>query len=136
ALCGRYSASTLPVPYAPGCWRLPPTVAARRWPCGCGGPSSPRSPRPRTMPTRIPPDASVVLTVEDLRGQVRQLLASRLAAEFQKLPTVKAWFASEKYVPRPLPSHAPRLTPHAPRLTPHVLGVHRRCHAPYWVSMT
>src|SRR5208337_5349285 len=97
ALCGRSSASTLPVPYAPGCWRLPPTVAARRWPCGCGGPSSPRSPRPRTMPTRIPPDASVVLTVEDLRGQVRQLLASRLAAEFQKLPTVKAWFASEKY---------------------------------------
>ena len=39
----------------------------------------------------------MVLTVEDLRGQVRELLASRLAAEFPKLPTVKAWFDSEKY---------------------------------------
>jgi hypothetical protein len=45
----------------------------------------------------IPPDAGVVLTVDDLRGQVRELLASRLAAEFQKLPAVKAWFDSEKY---------------------------------------
>src|SRR5208337_1128327 len=91
----------------------------------------------RELQKLIPPDASVVLTVEDLRGQVRELLASRLAAEFQKLPTVKAWFDSEKFVPRPLPSHAPRLTPHAPRLTPHaprpwgppsvpraVLGIH------------
>ena len=51
----------------------------------------------RELQKLIPPDASVVLTVEDLRGQVRELLASRLAAEFPKLPTVKAWFDSEKY---------------------------------------
>ena len=51
----------------------------------------------RELQKLIPPDASVVLTVEDLRGQARELLASRLAAEFQKLPTVKAWFDSEKY---------------------------------------
>ena len=51
----------------------------------------------RELQKLIPPDASVVLTVEDLRGQVRELLASRLAAELQKLPAVKAWFDSEKY---------------------------------------
>jgi len=51
----------------------------------------------RELQKLIPPDASVVLTVEDFRGQVRELLASRLAAEFQKLPAVKAWFDSEKY---------------------------------------
>ena len=51
----------------------------------------------RELQKLIPPDASVVLTVEDLRGQVRELLASRLAAEFLKLPAVKAWFDSEKY---------------------------------------
>lgn len=45
----------------------------------------------------IPPDASVVLTVEDLRGQVRRLLESRLVADLQRLPAVKAWFESEKY---------------------------------------
>jgi len=51
----------------------------------------------RELQKLIPPDASVVLTVEDLRGQVRELLSSRLAADFQKLPAVKAWFDSEKY---------------------------------------
>ena len=45
----------------------------------------------------IPPDAGVVLTVDDLRGHTRDLLSSRLAGEFQKLPAVKAWFDSEKY---------------------------------------
>ncbi len=51
----------------------------------------------RELQKLIPPDASVVLTVEDFRGQARELLASRLAAEFQELPAVKAWFDSEKY---------------------------------------
>ena len=51
----------------------------------------------RELQKLIPPDASVVLTVEDLRDQVRELLSSRLAADFQKLPAVKAWFDSEKY---------------------------------------
>jgi hypothetical protein len=60
------------------------------------GADEPASPA-RELQKLIPPDASVVLTVEDLRGQVRELLASRLAAELQKLPTVKAWFDSEKY---------------------------------------
>jgi hypothetical protein len=45
----------------------------------------------------LPADASVVLTVDDLRGQTRDLLASRLGEEFQKLGAVKAWFKSEKY---------------------------------------
>ena len=45
----------------------------------------------------VPADASVVLTVDDLRGQTREFLASRLVEEFQKLPAVKAWFDSEKY---------------------------------------
>lgn len=60
------------------------------------GADEPASPA-RELQKLIPPDASVVLTVEDLRGQVRELLASRLAVELQKLPTVKAWFDSEKY---------------------------------------
>ncbi len=51
----------------------------------------------RELQRLIPPDASVVLTVEDLRGQVRELMASRLATEFLKLPAVKTWFDSEKY---------------------------------------
>ncbi len=51
----------------------------------------------RELQRLIPPDASVVLTVEDLRGQVRELMASRLASEFLKLPAVKTWFDSEKY---------------------------------------
>ena len=38
-----------------------------------------------------------MLTVEDLRGQVRDLLASRLASDFLNLPAVKSWFDSEKY---------------------------------------
>jgi hypothetical protein len=45
----------------------------------------------------IPSDASVVLRVDDLRGQVHELLTWSLVAEFQKLPAVKAWFDSEKY---------------------------------------
>jgi hypothetical protein len=45
----------------------------------------------------VPSDAAVVLTVDDLRGQTKELLASRLAAEFEKLPAVRKWFDSEKY---------------------------------------
>jgi hypothetical protein len=45
----------------------------------------------------IPHDSGVVLTLDDLRGQVRGLLASRLAGELQKVPAVRAWFDSEKY---------------------------------------
>ncbi len=45
----------------------------------------------------IPPDAGLVLTVDDLRGHTRDLVSSRFAGEFQKLPAVKAWFDSEKY---------------------------------------
>ncbi len=51
----------------------------------------------RELQKLIPADASVVLTVEDLRGQVRDLLASRLASDFLNLPAVKSWFDSEKY---------------------------------------
>ena len=43
----------------------------------------------RELQKLIPPDASVVLTVEDLRGQVRELLASRLASDFLNMPAVK-----------------------------------------------
>lgn len=45
----------------------------------------------------IPADAGVVLTLDDLRGHTRELLSSRLAGEFLKLPAVKAWFDGEKY---------------------------------------
>jgi hypothetical protein len=45
----------------------------------------------------VPVDASVVLAVDDLRGQTHELLASPLVEEFLKLPAVKAWFRSEKY---------------------------------------
>jgi hypothetical protein len=51
----------------------------------------------RDLLALVPPDSGIVLTVDDLRGQVRALLSSRLAGEFQKLPFVKAWFDSEKY---------------------------------------
>jgi hypothetical protein len=45
----------------------------------------------------LPADPSVVLTVDDLRGQTRALLASPLVEDFLRLPAVKAWFQSEKY---------------------------------------
>jgi hypothetical protein len=45
----------------------------------------------------VPPRACVILTVDDLRGQVRELMASRFMADLQALPVVKAWFESEKY---------------------------------------
>ena len=45
----------------------------------------------------VPPDAAVVLTVEGLRDQIRAFTGSRLAADLQRLPAVKAWFDSEKY---------------------------------------
>jgi hypothetical protein len=45
----------------------------------------------------VPPDAAVVLSVEGLREQIRAFTASRLAADLQQLPAVKAWLGSEKY---------------------------------------
>jgi hypothetical protein len=51
----------------------------------------------RDLVNLVPPDSGVVLTVDDLRGEVRELLSSRLADEFRKLPIVKAWLDSEKY---------------------------------------
>jgi hypothetical protein len=45
----------------------------------------------------VPPQASVILTVDDLRGQVKELMASRLIADLQAVPVVKAWFDSDKY---------------------------------------
>jgi hypothetical protein len=45
----------------------------------------------------VPPDATVVLTVEGLRDQVRALAASRLVADLQRLPVVHSWLNSGKY---------------------------------------
>jgi hypothetical protein len=45
----------------------------------------------------IPPDSGVVLTIDDLRGHVRNLMTSKLAIQFLQLPAAKAWFDSEKY---------------------------------------
>jgi len=45
----------------------------------------------------VPPGASVVLTVDDLRGQVHDPMASKLIQEALELPSVKSWFQGEKY---------------------------------------
>ena len=45
----------------------------------------------------VPPDASLVVTLEGLRDQVRSLGGSRLIADLRQLPAVKSWFESEKY---------------------------------------
>jgi hypothetical protein len=45
----------------------------------------------------LPPDVGVVLNIEDLRGHAHELLGSRLAEDFTKLPAVKAWLDSEKF---------------------------------------
>jgi hypothetical protein len=45
----------------------------------------------------VAPDVAVVLTVEGLRDQVHAFSKSRLAAELQQLPAVRAWLESEKY---------------------------------------
>lgn len=44
----------------------------------------------------VPPDATVVVTVEGLRDRAREILSSRLAADFRELPAVRAWLASDK----------------------------------------
>ena len=45
----------------------------------------------------VPPDATVVVTVEGLRDQVRTLKGSRLLSELRRLPVVQAWFQSEHH---------------------------------------
>lgn len=64
---------------------------------GPGAQAQPPARGTRDLLKLIPPDAGLVLTVDDLRGHTRDLLSSRLAGEFQKLPAMKAWFDSEKY---------------------------------------
>ncbi len=54
----------------------------------------------------VPPDATVVLTVESLRDQVRTIGASRLVADLRQLPAVRSWLESEKY--RALAALVPR----------------------------
>jgi hypothetical protein len=44
----------------------------------------------------VPPDAAVVLTVEDLRDQLHAFTSSRLFAGLKQLPAVKAWIESDK----------------------------------------
>lgn len=44
----------------------------------------------------VPPDAGVTLAVADLRGHVREFLASPLAGGLCRLPAVEAWFASPR----------------------------------------
>ena len=44
----------------------------------------------------VPPDAAVVLTVEDLRDQLRAFRSSRLFAGLKDLPALKAWLESDK----------------------------------------
>ncbi len=44
----------------------------------------------------VPPDATVVVTVEGLRDRAREILGSRLASDFRDLPAVRAWLASDK----------------------------------------
>jgi hypothetical protein len=45
----------------------------------------------------VPPDATVVLTIEGLRDRARTLSESRLASDVWRLPAVRTWLASEKY---------------------------------------
>ncbi len=45
----------------------------------------------------VPADASLVLTFEGLRDHARSIGASRLAADFRRLPAVRAWLESERY---------------------------------------
>jgi hypothetical protein len=45
----------------------------------------------------VPPDATVVLTVEGLRDQVRALAASRLFSDLRRLPVVHSWLDSDRY---------------------------------------
>ncbi len=51
----------------------------------------------RELSNLVPSDCGVIVTVDNLRDQVREILSSRLARDFQNLPLVKAWFDSEKF---------------------------------------
>ncbi len=44
----------------------------------------------------VPPDSTVVVTVEGLRDQARIIGESRLVADLRKLPVVRSWLDSEK----------------------------------------
>ena len=45
----------------------------------------------------VPPDATVVLTVEGLRDHARAMATSRLVSELRRLPVVQSWLDSDKY---------------------------------------
>jgi hypothetical protein len=45
----------------------------------------------------VPPDATVVLTVEGLRDQMRARATSRLVEDLRRLPVVQSWLDSDKY---------------------------------------
>jgi hypothetical protein len=45
----------------------------------------------------LPPDMTVVVTIDKLREQAGAFLKSDLAAELRQLPAVRDWFASEKF---------------------------------------
>ena len=45
----------------------------------------------------VPADATVVMTLEGLRDQVRALTGSRLVSDLRRLPAVRAWLQSEKH---------------------------------------
>jgi hypothetical protein len=58
-------------------------------------------PSPRTADALlrlVPPDAAVVLTVEGLRDHAATFLKSPLAADVMRLPAVRTWLESEKYL--------------------------------------
>jgi hypothetical protein len=60
--------------------------------------ADPPAPTPADALLRlVPPDAAVVVTVENLRDQASAFLKSRLAVDLMRLPAVRGWFASEKY---------------------------------------
>ncbi len=46
----------------------------------------------------VPPDSAVILSVENLRDHARAFLESKLAQELRKVPVVRSWFGSEKYL--------------------------------------
>ena len=55
------------------------------------------SPAPAEILLRlVPPDATLVVTVENLRDQIRTIDQSRLIADLRNLPVVRSWLDSEK----------------------------------------
>jgi hypothetical protein len=45
----------------------------------------------------VPPDAAATLAIEDLRGNLRELLESPAAEGFRRLPAFRDWLASERF---------------------------------------